>query len=852
MSFFTKLKNKVDDFAEDHDGVGRAFEGIKRTKDEIKGLVNPNHRHDDPEEKEQDRVRTEINDSHRFQSFAQEREKNVVKWHLDGHDYFWALSEILDSAKDHIFILDWWLTPELYLRRPPAYYPEWRVDRLLKRKAEEGVKIYIVVYKEVTQTMTMSSKHTKHALEELHENIAVMRHPDHIGAADTVEFWSHHEKLVAVDNFRACIGGLDICFGRWDTSSHPLADAHPTQFYKTLFPGQDYNDARFADFEHVDQYVSNKISVLEQPRMPWHDCHMTIVGPSVLDISQHFIERWNEVKKRKYKHDGHYDWLALPHDIEANPNEAVVHHPHREAWFEMGRKYKQQWFGEDAPPPPQEGYGPSGNIKVQVVRSVSDWSHGVLTEHSIQNAYQQMIREANHFIYIENQFFISNTQETGAVKNTIAKALLERILSAARDGKKFKVIVVIPEVTCFAGPVDTTSISTILAAQYRTMNRGGHSIYEEIEKAGFNPLDYIRFYHLRTYDRLNAPMSFIGEMEKASGTTFEAAEVALARQWLGPDEEEREYTVKIKSVEPTQGDPNTMGTTVPESSDDHIKEIKVPATVQEAVDIIKQFESGAPRSDDDVADTISQHVQLDKTGVKEAKWLGTPEEEKACLVSELVYIHSKVMIVDDKRVIMGSANFNDRSQRGDGDSEIALVVEDHDMVETRMDGKPYMAGRFAASLRQKLFRKHLGLIEPQMCTSDKDPVTSFMRPAPIPNDDETELKETGTVLDPLSDEFQDFWNNTASTNTAIYHELWKPVPSNAVTSWEKFKSYQPKVKPGHLADESVSIDEIKEKLSSIRGHLVEAQLDFLKDEKGWTSDDSIDWKGLNPTLPIYI
>ena len=46
-------------------------------------------------------------------------------------------------------ILDWWLTPELYLRRPPAFYPEWRLDRLLKRKAEQGVKVYVVVYKEV-------------------------------------------------------------------------------------------------------------------------------------------------------------------------------------------------------------------------------------------------------------------------------------------------------------------------------------------------------------------------------------------------------------------------------------------------------------------------------------------------------------------------------------------------------------------------------------------------------------------------------------------------------------------------------------------------------------------------------
>ena len=27
--------------------------------------------------------------------------------------------------------------------------------------------------------------------------------------------------------------------------------------------------------------------------------HMTFEGPAVLDISQHFVERWNEIKKRK-------------------------------------------------------------------------------------------------------------------------------------------------------------------------------------------------------------------------------------------------------------------------------------------------------------------------------------------------------------------------------------------------------------------------------------------------------------------------------------------------------------------------------------------------------------------------
>ena len=107
-----------------------------------------------------------------------------------------------------------------------------------------------------------------------------------------------------------------------------------------MFPGQDYNNARVlgnvpdtyriatdtahVDFQRVDNFVSNQISILETPRMGWHDVHMSLVGPVVLDIVQHFVERWNELKKRKYQNDPRYDWLAFPHDIEAAPNEPVA------------------------------------------------------------------------------------------------------------------------------------------------------------------------------------------------------------------------------------------------------------------------------------------------------------------------------------------------------------------------------------------------------------------------------------------------------------------------------------------------------------------------------------------------
>jgi hypothetical protein len=57
------------------------------------------------------------------------------------------------------------------LRRPPAENEDFRIDRLLLRKAREGVMIYIVVYKEMSLALTINSEHTKIWLQNLHPNI---------------------------------------------------------------------------------------------------------------------------------------------------------------------------------------------------------------------------------------------------------------------------------------------------------------------------------------------------------------------------------------------------------------------------------------------------------------------------------------------------------------------------------------------------------------------------------------------------------------------------------------------------------------------------------------------------------
>ena len=51
------------------------------------------------------------------------------------------------------------------------------------------------------------------------------------------------------------------------------------------------------------------------------------------------------------------------------------------------------------------------------------------------------------------------------------------------------------------------------------------------------------------------------------------------------------------------------------------------------------------------------------------------------LTTEQVYIHGKTMIVDDRLVLCGSANINERSQRGDRDSETVAVIRDTDMID---------------------------------------------------------------------------------------------------------------------------------------------------------------------------
>ncbi|KAL6704028.1 hypothetical protein ACN47E_008792 [Coniothyrium glycines] len=773
-------------------------------------LFNTNHRHDEDHEQKTDAKRTNIAENHRFNSFAPEREGNLVKWYVDGRDYFWAVAEALEKAQETIYIADWWLSPELFLKRPPFYNQKWRLDQVLKRRAQAGVKIYVSVYKEVSAALTCNSQHTKKALMGLikegepgYGNITVMRHPDHNvfeNASDMTFYWAHHEKFIVIDYAMAFIGGLDLCYGRWDEKQHPLSDVHPSGIQNQIFPGQDFNNNRILDFESVDDWKSNKLNKLEYGRMPWHDVSMGLIGPAVYDIAEHFVLRWNFMKRDKYKRDERYDWLTLE-GREGDDEDLVgvqrpkfpvgeyVHHPKTE----LKKKNLED----------------RGTVHAQIVRSSADWSMGILPhEQSIQNAYCELIRNAQHYVYIENQFFITATgkHDESPVHNQIGAAMVDAVVKADKEGRNFRMIIIIPAIPGFAGDLrDNAAAGTraIMDYQFKSICRGDESIFGQCKKQGVDPTKYIFFFNLRSYDRINITPT-LRKHEQESGLSYMELEEAEIAELEAPLEEGGEEARK------------------------HAAELR-RRFMKDDTDVGLGDQGGVLDPD-----SIADDAMLTDKKPSTEEWEGDPEEEKQHFFQEELYIHAKLCIIDEKYVICGSSNINDRSQLGFHDSELSIVLQDKYEIDIEMDGKPYKAARLAHELRSNLWREHLGLLPPQALDGSEDP--NAQPPGEDSPNDALPGPEADFVSDPLSPKLWAEWCQRAETNTEIFRSLFHADPDDNILTFSDYDSFTPNPKAdkdhkqGHLYDMVRPVKEIRAELDKIKGHLVWMQLKFLEQE----------------------
>lgn len=208
--------------------------------------------------------------------------------------------------------------------------------------------------------------------------------------------------------------------------------------------------------------------------------------------------------------------------------------------------------------------------------------------------------------------------------------------------------------------------------------------------------------------------------------------------------------------------------------------------------------------------------------------------------TEQIYIHSKLMIVDDRFAIVGSANINDRSLLGERDSELAVLVKDNNSIRADINGKGsnQPVRIFAHELRMKVWSKIFG-------------ITGNVRPA--------DLKLA--IEQPGHPESWKKIQQQAKINAALYEDAFPYIPRN-FSPFPKFRNrhasilptWNPELKqkdglPGGIGSPLPFQDEFWSRQQST------GKREYLKDIKGFITDIPIYWtegENLRIKLPTAI
>eukprot|EP00996_Jenningsia_fusiforme_P000686 NODE_161_length_2951_cov_24.948656_g148_i0.p1 GENE.NODE_161_length_2951_cov_24.948656_g148_i0~~NODE_161_length_2951_cov_24.948656_g148_i0.p1 ORF type:complete len:700 (-),score=108.00 NODE_161_length_2951_cov_24.948656_g148_i0:75-2174(-) len=475
----------------------------------------------------------------------------------------WAdLYDSIVEAQHFIYIVGWSVWAHLKMARDvPDGDPRARpLGEILKSKAEQGVTVLILIWDDTTSidapVLNVIFANTKEGLMGTHDEEtlrffkgskvccqavqrygAIWHREGSVSAASALvgrfvganTVFTHHQKFVVCDapalnpaeprrRVIGFLGGLDLTDGRFDTPSHPL--------FRTL-----------PNWHNGDVYQPLPFDPKVGPREPWHDIHGRVEGPAVRDIMTNFEQRWS---KETHKSNVLVNLRALPIlTIEEDVYDA------EDAWC------------------------------VQLFRSIDPCVASDISgiDSSIQEAYIHYIRRAEHFIYIENQYFLGSSpywegfhEKNWNVecRNLVPIELVTQIVDKIRKNQRFAVYVFIPMHP--DGPPESAAVQAILfwqACTVRMMYARISAALVECGRTKEHPCDYLNFFCL-------------GQREPAE---------------------------------------------------------KIP----------------------------------DPAG------LSSRQQLIACNTRRhMIYIHSKMMIVDDEVIVFGSANINERSMAGNRDTETAL------------------------------------------------------------------------------------------------------------------------------------------------------------------------------------
>lgn len=680
---------------------------------------------------------------HRFGSYAALHENTLAKWYVNAKGYFEDIANAMEEASEEIFITDWWLSPEIFLKRPVVEGNRWRLDCILKRKAQQGVRIFIMLYKEVELALGINSEYSKRTLMRLHPNIKVMRHPDHVSSS--VYLWAHHEKLVIIDQSVAFVGGIDLAYGRWDDNEHRLTDVGSV---KRVTSGLSLGSLTAASVESMES-----LSLKDK-----HEFHKKEPISKIVDETDMKLKGIG--KSRKFSKFSLYRQLHRHHlhnadsisSIDSTSNtgsirsvQTGVGELHGETRFWHGKDYCnfvfKDWVQLDKP----------------FADFIDRYSTPRMPWHDIGSVvHGKAARDvARHFIQRWNFTKIMKPK----YRSLSYPFLLPKSQATAHELRYQVPGAVTAKVQLLRSAADWSAgikhhEESIHAAYIHVIENSKHYIYIENQ-----------FFISCADDKV----------------VFNKVGDAIAQRILKAHREGQRYRVYIviPLLPGFEGDISTGG--------------------GNALQAIMHFNYRTMcRGESSILEQLKPELGNKWINYISFCGLRTHAELEGNLVTELIYVHSKLLIADDNTVIIGSANINDRSMLGKRDSEMAVIVQDTETVPSVMDGKEYQAGRFARDLRLECFRLVLGYL------SD-------------PSED---------LQDPVSDKFfKEIWVSTAARNATIYDKVFRCLPNDEVHNLIQLRDFINKpilAKEDHLRAE--------EELRKIRGFLVQFPLYFLSEE----------------------
>uniref|UniRef100_A0A8C1UBV1 Phospholipase n=1 Tax=Cyprinus carpio TaxID=7962 RepID=A0A8C1UBV1_CYPCA len=667
--------------------------------------------------------------THRFGSFAREEENIPSKWYVNGKTYMEDVANALEEAKEEIFITDWWLSPEIFLKRPVVEGNRWRLDCILKRKAQQGVRIFVMLYKEVELALGINSEYSKRTLKHLHPNIKVMRHPDHVSSS--VYLWAHHEKIVVIDQSVAFVGGIDLAYGRWDDREHRLTDVGSV----TRSVAQTMEQVRDIIMSISTCYINCATPVDDAP-------FSFEVGNSRLGNSSRSMAG-DSVDLPKLK--------GIGRTRKTRFNLKVIHKS-----FYLKRSFDLY------------------SCFVCLVCSESG------SMHSLQTGVGELMgntrfwhgKDYCNFVYkdwvrLDKPFddFIDRYTTPRMPWHDISSVVHGK---AARDVARHF--------------IQRWNFTKIMKPKYRSLSYPfllpkSHSTANDLK---YQVPDCVqtKVQVLRSAADWSAG---IKHHEESIHNAYIQV-IAKSKHFIYI---ENQFFISCADNKHVY---NKIGDAIIERIIRAHKE-KKPFRVYVVTPLLPGFE-GDISTGGGMDDQWMNYISI--CGLR------THAELQGRLVTELIYVHSKLLIADDNTVIIGSANINDRSMLGKRDSEVAVIFEDSETTPSVMDGQEYQAGKFALQLRLECFKTILGAFD--------DP--------------------TIDVSDPISNGFyKDVWMSISGRNATIYEKVFRCLPSSLVRNKQELMSFQ--FKPGLDKEDPVKAQEL---LKKIRGFLIQFPLEFLCEE----------------------